>query len=429
MDSRLRRWVLPLLAASLAFIAVYVTAWITTPAPSLLRADFLNAYMGGQILRDGHGALLYDLPLQTRIYGALTAPYRYSLLAFYDTPSAAALAAPFTIFPVIAAWRVFSLVQLALLVSAAVVAALHAPWPARTPALIKVAVVAAGLAAFSTDVVFLQGQWSGLSALGIALGYWQLRRGNQAWAAFWLLAPILAVKPNLALALLAFVVGWGGRRMLGGLAGAIAVVLAGSLLVGGPSLLGAFLQADVGSRTLWPMASMDSITGITGSVFGGGNGADALGFAACVMVAAVAAPLGRIARSAGRLEPALAAAVALSLLASPHLFLHDLAMLTPAMVWFLAWAYARDHREARAIPRRVIVATVAWLAFNLAAGVDPHAASWHPVAWFLLAACIVLAASAGLFARFPIRWRLLGLLPVGSRASSAELPVAGSAPR
>jgi hypothetical protein len=238
-------------------------------------------------------------------------------------------------------------------------------------------------------VLVLQGQWSGLFALSLALGYRELRRGHENWAAFWLLAPVFAVKPNLALGLFAFVMGWSGRRMLGGALAAVAVVLVSSLLVGGPSIFGAFLHADLGSRSLWPLASMAGITGITGWLLGSTDSADVIGFAACIAVAAVAFPLGRIGRATGRLEPTLAAAVALTLLASPHLFPHALAMLTPVTVWFMAWAYQRDTRDvARLIPRRLLAVTVGWTAFNVVAAVEPRLASGKLVPWFLLAGCL-----------------------------------------
>jgi hypothetical protein len=181
--------------------------------------------------------------------------------------------------------------------------------------------------------------------------------------------------------------------------------VAASLLVGGPSIFGAFLSADLSSRSLWPLASMESITGITGTLLGGGDSADLLGFAACAAAAAVAFPLGRFARRAGRLEPALAAALTLTLLASPHLFLHDLAMLTPAIVWFLAWAFWRDSVDvARGVPRRFLGVSLGWVAFNVAVGLDQHLAAGKLVPWFLLAASAAIVVITG-GARLPIRRR------------------------
>lgn len=390
VTARARRWVLPLLAASVLVVALYVVAWATEPAPRVLRADFLNAYLGGQILRDGHGAQLYDLGLQAHIYRDLTAPNDYPLLAFYDTPSAAVMAVPFTAIGVGDAWRAFSLLQLGSLVAAAVIAMRAAPWPARTPAVLRLTTVAVGVAGFSTDVLFLQGQWSGLFALGVALGYRELRHGHEAWAAFWLLTPVLAVKPNLAIGVGAFLVGWGGWRVVRGAASGVAVVVATSLLVGGAGIFASFVHADMSSRSLWPMASMNGITGITGRLLGDGNAADTIGFAACLLLGSIAIPLGHRARSSGRLEPALAGAVALGLLASPHLYLHDIAMLTPAAIWFMVWAYGRDAGEsAMRAPRRFIAAIAGWIALNVAAGAQPidyHEVPGRLVPWFLLAA-------------------------------------------
>jgi hypothetical protein len=400
MDVRTRRWAIPLLAAALTVLAIYAMAWVSTPTAQTLRADFVNAYMGAQLLRSGHGAQLYDLSVQAPLYAALTSPYRYPLLAFYDTPSAAALAAPFTLVGVATAWRIFSLVQLACLVTAAVIAARSAPWPARTSPVVRGTIVAVALAGFSTNVLFLQGQWSGLFALGVALGYRQLRRGHTVSAAVCLLAPVFAVKPNLGLALTVFVIAWGGRRAALGAAAAGAAVLLVSLAVGGPSVVGAFLHAAIGSRSFWPLVTMDGITGITGSLLGSGGTADMIGFAACALAAAAALPLGRLARTPGNLEPALAAAVALTLLASPHLYPHDLAMLTPAAVWVMAWAHQRDHEASATTVRLALaMALLAWFVFNVLSGIDERAASAKLVPWCLLAGSVALTAAAGAFGR------------------------------
>lgn len=396
-----------MLAVAVSVLATYAMVWVSMPTAQALRADFVNAYMGGELLRSGHGAQLYDLGVQAPLYAKLTSPYGYPLLAFYDTPSAALLAVPFTLLGVVAAWRVFSLVQLGCLVAAAVIAARSAPWPARTSPVVRSAIVAIALAGFSTDVLFLQGQWSGLFALGVAFGYRQLRRGHTVSAAVCLLAPVFAVKPNLGLALTVFVIAWGGRRAALGAAGAAAGVLLVSVGVGGPSVVGAFIHAAIGSRSVWPLVTMDGITGITGRLLGSGGTADMIGFAACALAASAALPLGRLARTPHNLEPALAAAVALTLLASPHLYPHDLAMLIPAAVWVMAWAQRRDH-EASATPVRLALATalVSWCAFNVISVIDKRAYSAELVPWCLLAVTVALAAAAGAFGHRRLSRRL-----------------------
>ena len=215
-----------------------------------------------------------------------------------------------------------------------------------------------------------------------------------------MLLPILAVKPNLGLGLAAFAIGWGGRRALAGMVAAGGVVLTASVLVGGPSIVTGFLHAGVASRSVWPLASMDGITGITGRILGGSTTADLIGFAVCLAVAALAVPLGRRAATPGRLEPALAGATVLTLLASPHLYPHDLAILTPAVVWFLAWSWQRigatDPSPRSWHPGQVMAA---WVAFNVVAGFDEHSASAHLVPWALLALAVGCIPAVGLIRR------------------------------
>ena len=94
------------------------------------------------------------------------------------------------------------------------------------------------------------------------------------------------------------------------------------------------------------------------------------------------------------LEPCLAAATVLSLLASPHLLSHDLVLLAPVLVWTLAWASTRDG--AAAWPGRHSRAALAgWVVLSLATAVDLGADQAAPpgrlVPWALLGlACLLV---------------------------------------
>ena len=150
--------------------------------------------------------------------------------------------------------------------------------------------------------------------------------------------------------------------------------------------------------------------GLATSWLGTGVGATAFGLAGSLVALAGCAVLG--ARSAGRpmrLEAALAGALALSLVASPHLLAHDLVLLAPAFVWCLAQAAAADGTAAwpgQAAGRLL----TGWVGLNLLVDLDTGNSAPAPpgrlVPWALLLAGGAALVACGL--RLP-RARLAGL--------------------
>jgi len=181
------------------------------------------------------------------------------------------------------------------------------------------------------------------SALGLAAAYVLWRRGDRFAGGAVLAASAAVAKPHLAIGLAALLVGWRDRRVLAGAAAGLAAVLLVSLLAVGPSGLGGFVDAARADSGRWPLASMLGFTGLFGSWLGDGAATELLAATGSVLALGGCLLLGRrLARDHAALEPCLAAATVLSLLASPHLLSHDLVLLAPVLVGLLGWAAIRD---------------------------------------------------------------------------------------
>ena len=285
-------------AAAAVLLSVYVVAWLQLGWLQQGRSDFGNAYVAGEIVRSGQGSHLYDMALQERFHSLAIAPDKEPNLPFLDAPPAAALAVPFTLFDLRTGWRLWSLFQLALLAAAVAIAAAAAPWPTSD---LRIRAVAATLGAggIGTLLLAIQGQWAGLFAFGLAAGYALWRRGHLVSGTASVLIPILAVKPNLALGLTAFVLGWGQRRVLAGALISVLSVVVAALAIGGGQAATGFFHAAAASTQQWPWSSMNGIVGVTASLLGSGSVSIGIGLAGSLIAAALAFPLGRSVRGNG----------------------------------------------------------------------------------------------------------------------------------
>jgi len=380
-------------AACAAIVVAYLALWLGVGAFQIGRSDFTSTYVGATLLREGHGASMYDETLQAPLHASLIAPDREGNLPFVNPPLAAALALPVSLLSLQGAYRLWSILQLALLVISVVVAIRGSPGWRALPRLTLVAIGLVALACLGTWATVLLGQWDGVSALGLAVAYWSLRRGRPATAGAVLAVSSLIAKPHLALGLAAFVLGWRDRRLIGGaVAGAVAAV-ALSLLVAGPGGVGGFVGAAVHSTTRWQLANMVSLVGIGGAIAGNGTAAHLLAGVAELAAIAAAAVLGSMVRGRPtRLEAALAGAAVLSLLASPHAYWDDLALLVPVAAWSLTALAAR-----RAGSGSLMTAVIAiWVAISLAAYLDIATGAAVPLG--LLTPWALTAAAALAFA-------------------------------
>jgi Glycosyltransferase family 87 len=324
-------------AVAIALIAAYAVVWAQVSTLNIGRSDFTSTYVGGTLIRDGQRAHLYDEAAQQKLHARLILPDTEGNLPFVDAPVAAALAAPVTSLDLRTAYRVWSVLQLAVLIVAIVIAVRSAPWPRDTPRSWKVAAGTAALAGAGSLVELMQAQWGSVTALGLALAYRDWRTGHHARGAALLVGASAVAKPHLAVGLVAFMIGWRQRRVIAGaLAGAVAMGAA-SLAVAGPAGVGQFFSLALTSNTRWQLRTFAGFVGIPGSFLGNGGAAQVIGAAGSVAALVVAGYLGwLVKRQANRLDVALAGAAVLSLLAAPHAGTHDLVMLAPAVAWCVA---------------------------------------------------------------------------------------------
>jgi hypothetical protein len=389
------------IAIAAALLVAYAVIWTQVSTFDTGRSDFTAFYVGGTLLREGHTGDLYSQALQQPLHSALIAPDREANLPFVNTPVAAALVLPATFLPLDAAYRLWSLLELGVLILAVVLAVRSVEWPHRTPRIWRVAAGAAALAGMGTWTMFVQAQWTPLLALGLVLAYRSWKHGHLATGAAVLVVSAGIAKPHLALGLLAFLVGWRKRRIiLGALAGVAGLALASLALVG-PSGVAGFVSILASSTTRWELATMVSFIGVIGSIFGNGLAAHLIGLVASLLACAAAVWLGmRVRRDPSRLDTALVGAAVLSLVASPHAYPDDLVMLAPVFVIGVAAAARRVGASAPlVITSPVVCAYGIWTLITVAGCVDLIDAATFPpgqlVGWALALAAVLACVATG----------------------------------
>jgi hypothetical protein len=391
-----------IVAIAAAMVLAYAAIWTQVGSFDIGRSDFTAFYVGGTLLREGHTGDLYSQAVQQPLHSALIAPDTEANLPFVNTPVAAALVVPVTYLPLDAAYRLWSLLELAVLVLAVVLAIRSVDWPDGTAGIWKFAAGAAALAGVGTLTMFIQAQWTPVLALGLVLAYRWWKSGHHAAGAAVLVVSAGIAKPHLALGLLAFLAGWRDRRVIiGALAGAAGLAFASLALVG-PSGIAGFVGILASSTTRWELATMVSFIGVVGSLFGSGLAAHAIGLVASLLACAAAVWLGTtVRRNPSHLDSALAGAVVLSLLASPHAYPDDLVMLAPALVIGVAVAARRTRSEGASLTLTSPLALVfgCWALITVAACADLlDSAAFPPgqlAGWALVVAAVLACIATG----------------------------------
>ncbi len=381
-----------ILAMAVALILAYLLIWLQLTPMDIGRSDFTSFYVGGTLLRDGHGAGLYNQALQQALHSRLIAPDREPNLPFVNPPPVALLVLPVTFLPLATAFHLWSLLELGVLVLAVVLAVRGAPWPSATPHIWKIAAGAAAVASMGTWTLVLQAQWTPVLALGLVLAHRCWKRGYQASGALVLVLAAGMAKPQLAIGLVAFLLGWRSRRViLGAAAGAAALGLLSLALVG-PSGIRGLIAILSASTTRWNLSNMLSAIGVIGSYLGNSAAAHVIGILVSLGACVVALWLGSLVRrSPDRLDTALIGASVLSLLAAPHAYSDDLVMLAPMFVIAVAATSRRAGVDLRVRANgRVLLAFGGWALISLAAFADFTDASSFPpgqiTAWALVCA-------------------------------------------
>jgi len=156
-----------------------------------------------------------------------------------------------------------------------------------------------------------------------------------------------------------------------GAAGGVTVAGVLSLVLVGPGAIGGFAGNLATSNSLWPLNVLYGFTGLFTGWFGAGWTGQGVALVFELIAYVLAWRLGRYARQ-GSVEVSLALALVLSLVASPHLYSNDLALLAPAFVWMFAWCAGRDgDMGAKSWPGRNCGQLIGyWLVLNAAVAVD-----------------------------------------------------------
>jgi hypothetical protein len=365
----------------------YLQVWLAVGSPLDRTSDFAGSYVAAQIWRSGHPELIYDVNTEQATLIADGAPADHAYIPFENPPMAVLPALPTTLVDGGSAWRIWSTAQVAMLVLALLLTVRGAPWPERA-GWVKAGAVAVAAAGTGGALLLLEGQWDGFSVLGLGAAYLLWKRDHRLAAGLALGLSAGIAKPHLVLGVGLFVLArrdW--RTVAGGLL-AVVVLLGLSLVVAGPDGLVAYahqLSRPIDS----PIRQMLSWSGLVGSWLGVGSGSYLLIGGLSLITWAGAAVAGWRTRSRPDLyEPALATAVVLSLLAAPHLLVHDLTLLAPPLVWLLGW---RASSHPRTWPDAVSAALIGgWVLLSLLArvdlGQDTAAPPGRLVPWVLIAA-------------------------------------------
>lgn len=373
---RARRIELALGAGAVVAVGVGVLELVAAlgSGAGLPTSDFAVFRAGGELaLRGGD---LYDRAAQQDVMRALLGVERSGgHLAFLLPPHGALLFAPFALLPLGPAFALFALLSAALLARLVHVLADLARADVRTVALV---VCALG----PVHATFRLGQLAILCALALAELARALREGRDVRAGIAL--AVLALKPQFVPVVALFLVGAGRWRALGVCAvGGLALVVVSSLALGSGvwlewlSGLGA-LEDDFAvatppymlnargtlARWLGDPERRALATHVAWALFALA-GLGGVGLGARVRRAVPGAPLA---------TAALASALALSFLFSPHLFFHDL------LSWSVPVALARGVSDAPRRARWDLLALATPVALLTASALEPALGMLLPVA-------------------------------------------------
>jgi hypothetical protein len=350
-------------------LASYAITWAQVTPSRERGTDFSASYVAALLLRSGNGAQLYDQQLEHARHLELLPAGTVIDLPFITPPTTALLALPLVAFDAGTAFRVWSLLELAMLVLAVWIAIRAGPWSPLRKRGPRAAVLLMAIAGGGTYAFLLLGQIDGITAIGLAAAYAAWRTDRPGPAGFWLGLAFAATKPHLAIGLAIWLLARRDWRALAGAVAGCAVVAAVSLVLVGPAGIGGFISALGFAYGNTPGTSTLGIPGLVASWLGSGALPAAIGVIGSLIALAGCALLG--ARSRGNLmglEASLAGAAALSLVASPHLLAHDLVILAPAFAWCAARAAVADASPWPGLATLRVVA--AWAIISVFAFLD-----------------------------------------------------------
>lgn len=353
------------LLVGLASLMILGFAW--AEAMSATGSDFLAFWGAGQVTAAGDPAAAYDLAVQERVQ---TATGSKGWFAFVNPPPFLFLAAPLGLLPFPVAWPLWVLATYALWALAAT-RAFPRLW------LLVLAYPGALIGATHAQTGLLTGALLVFAATSLD------RKPLAAGAA----VGALIIKPHLAL-LMPFWLGAGGRWRAFIAAGAsVAILLALSALVFGPTILTAYAASWDASAKLMREADRDFLLRMC-SLYAplrlyAGNGLG-LALAAILALAMAAVALASWRHFHGDARASAAAVLAATALTSPYLFNYDLAFLIVPTLWLVEQGLARGFRGYEKLGLVLL-----WLApYATRAAALPTGINLMPLASFALLALV-----------------------------------------
>ena len=193
---RTRRAVAIATGVAAVLLAYYAITWAQVTPTRERGTDFSASYVAALLLRSGDGSQLYDQQVEHARHDQLLPAGTVINLPFITPPTTALLALPFTALDPGTAFRMWSVLELLLLVLAVWIAIRAGPWPARRAQGSRLAVLLMALAGGGTFAFLLLGQIDGFAALGLAAAYASWRGDRNALAGFWLGLAFAATKPG-----------------------------------------------------------------------------------------------------------------------------------------------------------------------------------------------------------------------------------------
>lgn len=333
----------------IAAILLYTAVLWTANGPNVERTDFSLSYVGAKIVHTGTGAHLYDLDLQKQLRNSLF--LRPVPLFFEHPPFEAWLLSPLAAHSFRAAYRVWGLLNVTVWLVLIVVLRRYLPWPHESLGYIFFWLLFAPL-----GVALYQGQSSLLVLASFALAFLLLKRQKCFSAGIALGFGLLKFQFVLPFALIFLLRRkW---RFLGGFAlCASTLILISIAVIGWTGVIGyaRFLLA-IGANpqnvSFGSGVDMPTIQGFVFALTGGRLTGLALNVVAATLSIALLAWIAlrwERAEDNSSFDLTFAAAVAVALLSSSHMFTHDFAPLVIPMFLVAAQLSQEKNRSTNSV--------------------------------------------------------------------------------
>ncbi len=351
----LKRKVLLLALYFTLLLSVPLSIWIPVVQEGLGKFeyaawDFVSFYMAGDMVLHGHSAALYNLEEQTRWQEQLLYPHSIAIgvQPFYNPPTLIPLLLPFSLGSLSQGYRLWLAFNLILLAGFFLIVQHHLKLDGSDRFLFLLAI----LSFYPLTIQLVQGQTAMLVLIGLTLAYLGLRSGHEFLAG--LALALCAIKPQLVLPL--FLVLLFKRRWsaLAGLATGTAALALPLLPVLGPANMVRWATLSVAGFQApathgdFPLR-MQSWQAVVVALGASGTAGAVLLVLLSLLTLGVLAWVWKGAWQPGgeRFPLQMAATVWLTLLLSPHLYMHDLTLwLLPGAL--LAYAVPMPSKRAAA---------------------------------------------------------------------------------